>query len=141
MIAAKILTACILLAAETYDVPPAVLMGIYQVEGGRAGQEVANTNGTYDLGPMQINTVWIPELADYWGVSTPTAHQWVRDDPCTNTGVAAWILRQHMDRTDSLSVAIGHYHSKTKPLAKNYRKKVMNSMKNYNLINIRRPIQ
>jgi hypothetical protein len=52
-----------------------------------------NDNGSYDLGPMQINTIWLPELAQSWGVSESTAYKWVRDDPCTNMGVAAWILR------------------------------------------------
>ena len=89
----KILAACLMLAAQTYSVPPAVLVGIYQVEGGKVGQAVANTNGTYDLGPMQINTIWIPDLANRWGVSESTAKKWVKDDPCTNMGVAAWILK------------------------------------------------
>ena len=64
----KVLAACLMLAAQTYSVPPAVLMGIYQVEGGKPGQAVGpNSNGSYDLGPMQINTVWIPELAKKMG--------------------------------------------------------------------------
>ena len=60
----KLLAACLMLAAQTYSVPPAVLVGIHQVEGGKVGQAVGpNDNGSYDLGPMQINTIWIPELA------------------------------------------------------------------------------
>lgn len=98
----KILAACLMLAAQTYSVPPAVMVGILQVEGGNVGQQVHNTNGSYDLGPMQINTIWIPQLAEYWGVDSGTAARWVRDDACTNMGVAAWILRGHMDETGSL---------------------------------------
>ena len=67
MAASKILAACMMLAAQTYSVPPAILVGIYKAEGGQVGQEVRNTNGSYDLGPMQINTVWMPELAGRWG--------------------------------------------------------------------------
>jgi len=43
----KVIAACLMLAAQTYSVPPAVLVGIYQVEGGKPGQAVENTNGTY----------------------------------------------------------------------------------------------
>lgn len=74
MVMEKMLAACILMAAQNYSVPPSVLLGIYQVEGGAVGQAVGpNDNGSYDLGPMQINTIWLPELARHWGVSEATA--------------------------------------------------------------------
>lgn len=127
MIAAssKVLAACLMLASQTYSVPPAVLVGIYKVEGGKVGQEVPNDNGTFDLGPMQINTIWMPELAGNWGVSEGTARKWVRDDACTNVSVAAWILRGHIDETGSLSQAIAHYHSRTPLFGTSYKKKVI----------------
>lgn len=131
----KILAACIFLAAQTYSVPPAILVGIYQVEGGKIGQEVGpNDNGTYDLGPMQINTTWLPELADEWGVSSSTAKKWVRDDACTNVGVAAWILRRHLNETGSLSSAIAHYHSRTPRYGTVYKSKVLKSMARHGLM-------
>lgn len=127
MIAAssKVLAACLMLASQTYSVPPAVLVGIYKVEGGKVGQEVGNTNGSFDLGPMQINTIWMPELAGNWGVSEDTARKWVRDDACTNVSVAAWILRGHIDETGSLSQAIANYHSRTPHFGTNYKQKVI----------------
>lgn len=131
----KILAACLMLAAQTYSVPPAVLVGIQQVEGGKVGQAVGpNQNGTYDLGPMQINTLWIPLLADKWGVSEDTAHRWVRDDPCTNMGVSAWILRTHMNETGSLSQAIAHYHSRTPKFGHPYKGKVVDAMRSKGLL-------
>lgn len=130
----KILAACLMLAAQTYSVPPAVMVGILQVEGGGIGQQVRNTNGSYDLGPMQINTVWVPQLAEYWGVDQGTAARWVRDDACTNMGVAAWILRGHMDETGSLSTAIAHYHSRTPSKGYTYRAKVVEAMRRNGLI-------
>lgn len=131
----KILAACIFMAAQTYGIPPAVLVGIYQVEAGAVGQEVGpNDNGSYDLGPMQINTIWIPDLAEQWGVSADTARKWVRDDPCTNVGVSAWILRSHLDRTGNLSNAIAHYHSRTPRLGGAYKYRVISSMKKYGLV-------
>ena len=130
----KILAACLFLAAQTYNVPPAVLVGIYQVEGGQVGQEVGNTNGTYDLGPMQINTSWLPDLARLWGVSPATARHWVRDDPCTNVGVAAWILRTNLNHTNDLAQAIAYYHSRTPGYGQPYKQKVIGSMSRYGLL-------
>lgn len=131
----KVLAACLLLAAQTYSVPPAVLLGIYQVEGGQVGQEVGpNNNGTYDIGPMQINTIWIPELAKYWGVSEQTARSWLRDDPCTNVGVAAWIFRNHYNETGNIEKAIAHYHSRTHHIGSSYREKVVTAMSRHGLL-------
>lgn len=134
MAAGKILAACMMLAAQTYDIPPAVLVGIYKAEGGKIGQEVANTNGTHDLGPMQINTLWMPLLAEKWGVSEETAHKWVRDDACTNIGVSAWILKSHLDETQSLTQAIAHYHSRTPKHGTRYKKRVLSILKDNGLI-------
>lgn len=131
----KIIAACLMLAAQTYSVPPAVLVGIYQVEGGKPGQAVGpNGNGSYDLGPMQINTLWVPELADKWGVTNNTALKWVKDDPCTNMGVAAWILRNHMDETGNLSQAIAHYHSRTPRYGYAYKGRVVTAMRSKGLL-------
>lgn len=131
----NVLAACFLIAAQTYSIPPAVLLGVYQVEGGKVGQEVGpNQNGTYDLGPMQINTLWLPELAEEWGVGTATAKKWIRDDPCTNVGVAAWILRRNLNETGDLALSIANYHSRTAHLGGSYKRKVVGSMQRNGLI-------
>jgi soluble lytic murein transglycosylase-like protein len=130
----KVVAACLMLAAQTYSVPPAVMVGILQVEGGAIGQQVKNKNGSFDLGPMQINTVWVPELAEYWGVEQTTAAKWIRDDACTNMGVAAWILRKHMNETGSLSKAIANYHSRTPSRGYSYKAKVIEAMRRNGLI-------
>ena len=128
MAMSKLLAACLMLASQTYQVPPAVMVGIWQVEGGKVGMESPNTNGTHDLGPMQINTIWIPELAEKWGVGEDTARRWIRDDPCTNMGVAAWIFRSHYNETGSLAKSIQYYHSRTPKYGNKYRKKVITAM-------------
>jgi soluble lytic murein transglycosylase-like protein len=134
IMAARMIAACVFLAANTYGVPPAALMGIYQIEGGKLGQEVTNTNGTADLGPMQINTSWLPELSRRWGVSRETARRLVRDDACTNVGVAAWILRQELDETGNITTAIAYYHSRTPIHGRSYQGKVVNRIERYQLI-------
>jgi len=137
MITAQALAVCIFAAAQTYSVPPSVILGILNVEGGRVGMASQNTNGTRDLGPMQINTIWLPELSRHWGVPQSTAHRLVRDDACVNIGVGAWILRRKMDETGSLYRGIAHYHSATPYLGQRYREKVIRAMQKYKLV--RRP--
>ena len=110
----QILAACLLFAAHTYQVPPQALIAIMHVEGGHVGQAVGpNQNGSYDLGPMQVNTRWVPELAQIWGTNNLTAMHRVRDNGCVNVHVAAWILRQRVNETGNLYRGIAAYHSFT----------------------------
>jgi len=134
MITPQMLAACIFAASQTYAVPPSVILGILNVEGGKIGQAVRNTNNTYDLGPMQINTIWMPDLASYWGVSRPEALRLVRDNACVNIGVGAWILRTKMNQTGSLTQGIAYYHSATPHLGHKYREKVLRAMERYRYI-------
>ncbi len=134
----KVLAACLMLASQTYAVPPAVLIGIYKTEGGKVGQEVTNTNGTFDMGPMQINSSWLPELAGKWGVTQTTARKWVRDDACTNVGVAAWILKGHMNETQNLAEAIAYYHSRTPSYGGAYKQRVIAQLEKNGLIKTER---
>lgn len=123
------------MAAQTYNVPPAVMVGIMRVEGGRVGQSVGpNDNGTFDLGPMQINTMWMPKLSQYWKVSQSTALRMVKDDACINVNVAAWILRQRLNESGNLTLAIAHYHSKTPRFGYVYARKVIGAMRQMDLI-------
>ena len=134
MITEQALAVSIFTAAQTYSVPPSVILGILHVEGGRVGMASKNTNGTADLGPMQINTIWMPELARHWGVSRDAAHKLVRDDACVNIGVGTWILRKKINQTGSLYQGIAYYHSATPHLGTRYRAKVMNAMQRYRLV-------
>jgi hypothetical protein len=126
--------ACLIVAAQTYSVPAAVLVGIMHVEGGHVGQEVLNTNGSYDLGPMQVNTTWMPELSRLWKVDQNTAYHWVRDDGCVNVEVAAWILHRNIERTGYLVGGISNYHSATPGIGTSYARKVVAVMSRFGLI-------
>jgi hypothetical protein len=135
MITAKALAACLLMASNTYQVPPAVMIGIMQVEGGHVGAQTGpNTNGTYDLGPMQVNTRWVPDLAHIWHVDNTTARQWIKDDGCVNVHVAAWILKQKIAETGSLYGGIAHYHSATPSVGSQYAGKVIAAMDRKGLV-------
>ncbi len=135
MISAQALATCLLLASQTYQVPPAVMIGIMHIEGGRVGQAVGpNVNGTYDLGPMQVNTRWIPELAKAWRIDHKTAARLVRDDGCVNVRVSAWILSRKIKEAGSLYGGIAYYHSATPGIGSRYAAKVVALMERKGLI-------
>lgn len=141
MITAQALAACLLAAAHTYQVPPAVMIGIMQVEGGHVGQAAGpNFNGTYDLGPMQVNTLWVPRLANVWHVSPSLARVWVRDDGCVNVHVAAWILKQKIAEAGSLYGGIAHYHSATPAEGSRYANRVVAVMDRKGLVQHDEPV-
>lgn len=99
---------CVLDAARISGMPAAALFAILATEGGKTGEALSNKNGTWDMGPFQVNTVHLKELAAM-GI-TPDA---VLRDGRVNALVAAWLLRKEYRRTGNLWQAIGAYHSRT----------------------------
>ena len=99
---------CVLDAAHSSGMPAAALFAILATEGGKTGEALSNKNGTWDMGPFQVNTVHLNELAAM-GIS-PDA---VLRDGRVNAYAAAWLLRKEHRRTGNLWRAIGAYHSRT----------------------------
>lgn len=116
--------ACIMAAAQIQSVPPAALVTILSVEGGRIGHVSRNSNGSSDLGPMQINDkVWAPIVADmHFDGDKEKAVQALRDNGCYNIHIGAWILKQQVDHANGdLVEGIGLYHSHTKKHKEKYK--------------------
>jgi hypothetical protein len=103
--------ACVLAASAAQDLPPVLLQGIAAVEGGQIGTASRNRDGSYDLGPFQVNTRWLPFLEQAYSVPRGRLYTWLRDDGCFNAGIAAWILRREIDRSGNLWFGVGRYHS------------------------------
>ena len=99
---------CVTDAAQRNDLPLAALLGILATEGGRPGEALSNTNGTWDIGPFQINTCHLNELSKL-GVH-PAA---LMTDSCLNASAAAWLLRKELNRSGDIWEAVGAYHSRT----------------------------
>jgi soluble lytic murein transglycosylase-like protein len=117
--------ACMALVASIYHLPPRVLPSIHAIEGGRAGTVSPNTNGTQDLGVMQVNTLWLPALARYTGLSEEEVRARLIDRPCFNIAAAGVILRTHLNESGGdLMRAVGNYHSRTPTRHHRYRDKV-----------------
>jgi soluble lytic murein transglycosylase-like protein len=110
---------CINTAAQEYHVPAKLIIAVLNVERGRVGLAQPNKNGSYDLGPMQINTSWWPKLYNY-GI-TPNQ---VRYNACINIRVATWILGKSIANNPDLLRGIGNYHSHTTALNHTYTQQV-----------------
>lgn len=114
--------ACLLEASSFYDIDSRVFEAIRIAEGGKVGHVVRNTDGTYDLGPFQINTRW---LRIFRSAHHPMDPVQIAQNGCVNAYVAAYILRRNMDEGhENLWVAVGHYHSHNPREARKYRLRV-----------------
>jgi hypothetical protein len=103
---------CIYAAAAVYREPPAVLLILLNVEGGTLGNISQNNNGTVDIGPMQVNQLWIPDLAAHWRADQQATYVALRDNFCANVEAGAWILRQGLDQAHGdFWGGVGYYHS------------------------------
>ena len=118
--------ACMVLAAQVYGLPPRVLPAIQAVEGGRVGLARSNTNGTEDLGLMQINTLWLVPLARVTGLEPLAVRERLLHDPCFNIGAAGLVMRLYLNETGGdLMRAVGNYHSHTPARNLGYQAKVV----------------
>lgn len=101
---------CIGIAAERFAVPETALWLILDVERGTVGRVSQNTNGTVDIGPMQINSWWTePERLGRFGITFND----ILYDRCLNIFVGAWIFAQEYQREGDVVRAIARYHSPT----------------------------
>lgn len=89
------------------------LWGLRDQEGGWIGAEVRNTNGSHDLGPLQINSAWVPKIAALVGRSPGQVRAWLVSDPCFNASVAGWLFLTALRTTGDFWRAVGVYHSPT----------------------------
>jgi hypothetical protein len=89
------------------------LWALSEQEGGWVGAKVPNRDGSYDLGPLQINSWWVPRLAAVTGKSQVEVAWWLQHDACFNVDAARWIFLSALSVTHNYWNAIGAYHSPT----------------------------
>lgn len=92
---ASVTPGCITGAAAYYHLPVPLFTAVLRTEAGHVGQIHRNANGSYDMGPAQINSTWLPTLARI-GVT----RRMVLNDGCLNVSIGAWILAQAMQGAD-----------------------------------------
>ena len=93
-------------AARRYNVSGDLLYAIARTESGLNPQAIGrNTNGSRDIGLMQINSAWLPTLASH-GIGERDLYE-----PCTNIHVGAWILAGNVNRLGYTWEAVGAYNA------------------------------
>ncbi|WP_238538999.1 lytic transglycosylase domain-containing protein [Novosphingobium sp. AP12] len=100
------------------------LWGLRDQEAGWIGAEIANTNGTHDLGPLQVNSSWVARLSSLVGREPALVRKWLIHDPCFNVQAAKWIFLSGLRVTHDYWKAVGVYHSPTPERQLRYRKSV-----------------
>ncbi|GBR32777.1 lytic transglycosylase domain-containing protein [Gluconobacter kondonii] len=120
------LLACMLASALHYHLPPRILPAIQRVEGGTMGHVSTNTDGSVDIGLMQINSRWILPIASMTHQPVSQVAARLALEPCFNIAAAAMILRRALNEEHgNLMKAIGDYHSRTLPLNLDYQRRVV----------------
>lgn len=116
---------CLYQEADRQKIPPELLLAVMRTEGGRMGEFSKNNNGTYDIGPMQINTTWLDRLARQAGSTPQVVASKLAYHGCWNMAVGAWILRSAIDEAPGdVWRGVGYYNSHTPKYAQAYTRKV-----------------
>lgn len=118
---------CFVEAGKMYNIHPNLLWAIAKVESRFNPYAInRNSNGTYDIGIMQINSSWLPVLKTY-GLKDKR-HLW---NPCYNIHVGAWILGQCIQKYGYTWTAIGCYNATSRTKRVKYINKVWKELKPY----------
>lgn len=107
-VSGEVPSVCIAYTAVTYHLSPRILLAVLKAENGRSGVESPNANKSTDIGPMQVNSRWLPLLATY-GIT----REQLRDDGCVSVWVGGWILRMDIDSMTGFWRGVGAYNSRT----------------------------
>jgi Transglycosylase SLT domain len=87
-----------------------------------------NTDGSDDLGVMQVNTRWVPAIAAYIHRDPTEVRARLIAEPCYNIAAAGAILHAYLRETrGNLMRAVGYYHSHTPVLSEQYQALVLNA--------------
>lgn len=83
--------ACFIKASQYYNVPQEILTAIASVESNfNPNAYTENSNHSYDIGLMQINSSWLPKLSEL-NITEDMLY-----DPCQSIYVGAWILSNNI---------------------------------------------
>ena len=129
-IAPVVIERCVAKAAKSHGYDKNLMLAILDVERGRKGTVSYNkSNGSFDLGPGQVNTI---QFQEYWFKREYPKVTWqsVSSNVCLNLEIASRVLKQRLKELkpgESTWNAVGHYHSKTGKYKISYLQKVMKS--------------
>lgn len=117
---------CLQAAAEKHGVAYVLLRAIAEQESGFNPQALGrNTNGSYDVGLMQINTGWQATL-NRFGIGLNDLYK-----PCVSADVGAWLLASNFRSMGVSWRAIGAYNAVTEWKRVQYAHKVHGRLQKY----------
>jgi hypothetical protein len=107
----EVYTQCITDASRFFGIDAELVFTLFDNEGGKVGTFSRNKNGTYDIGPMQINSSNLPEIRGHFPSVTWRVLAY---DACASFWVGTWWLyRKIVDRNGNVFEGIADYNSKT----------------------------
>ena len=103
----QVLADCWVETASRYDIEPELLQAIAAVESGNRADAIntTNSNGTRDIGLMQINSIHLPRLLKQ-GITEDR----LLSEPCLSVEVGASILAEFIRRVGYNWTAVGSYN-------------------------------
>lgn len=113
----RVANSCIARSARQYRIHPLVVKAVALQEAGKPGTVSRNTNDTFDLGIMQVNSDNLPFLKKQFPWVT---FERLANNACENILVGTYFLRHKIDAADSFWQGVGNYHSGTPKHHKRY---------------------
>lgn len=100
---------CFARAGTHYGIAPVLLEAIARTESrlDPLAVNTANADGSWDIGLMQINSRWLPQI------EAVGMHASALYEPCTSIWVGAWVLAGNVSRYGYCWEAVGAYNAGT----------------------------
>jgi len=113
--------------ASEYNLPWFLLKSIAITENHKLNPKLVqkNTNHTYDIGLMQINSTWIKKLKNKF----PQISFAKLKEPYFNIKIGAYILKQNIENYGYSWKSVSFYHSFTKKYRIEWLKRIKNNIK------------
>jgi len=132
-VATPITATCKARISKQFRLPEVVIDAYLRTENAPDGHIRTNTDGTYDVGPMQINSINWPDVFSSFGVDPFQ----IRFNGCMNLTVGTYLIRKRFDEIKKTEMknweifyrVAANYHSKTPTVNNQYRTKWINNFK------------
>lgn len=119
---------CITGAAKHYGAREDVIRALIRTEGGTTGEIRRNTNGSFDMGLMQINSIHLsdPGPNGLWRFGI-RAQDLIYNE-CLNIYIGTWYVQSRILVRGDVWKGIGDYHSRSPSINHDYQLRVYDAL-------------